>query len=91
MTDLGFNRQDVEGLAAKLAAIDPRLEEKERNLLLTIFSVAAEQVSGVSQVPTKEASAVPAELRDQLIDSFLPDGGDDFVLKEPPPPGRHGP
>ena len=91
MTSLKFSRPDVERLAGKLAGklAGPEpdgLSSQERNLLLAIFSVARERVSDAGPpIPENEASEEPSVFSKQLVDSFLPDSGTDFIL-----PPRHG-
>lgn len=76
MEELEFSRPDLEGLARKLTAIEAELSGPERALLLAIFRVAAEYVSPV----LPPASADLVELRKQLIQSFLPDTGNEFII-----------
>jgi hypothetical protein len=86
MTSLSFKRGDVEGLAEKLAGSKPPLTPTERNLLLAIFSVARKQVSEAGPLkPEDEATSQDEGFSQQLIDSFLPDSGTDFII-----PPRHG-
>jgi hypothetical protein len=74
MAELEFSRSEVADLAGKLVTVE--LSECERALLLAIFWAAAERVSPVPP----QAAPDPAELREQLIHSFLPDSGDEFVI-----------
>jgi|SRR5690348_7868513 len=74
MEELEFSRRDLEGLAAKL--VRAGLTEGERALLLAIFWVAAERVSPV----LPQASEDPGELHKQLVESFIPDTGSDFLI-----------
>jgi hypothetical protein len=74
MADLQFSRSDVADLADKL--VNANLESKHKALLLAIFQAAAGHVSALSPPdPAVPAPAVPAELHQQLIKSFLPDAG----------------
>ena len=75
MEELEFSRREVVELAGKLVRDD--LSERERALLLAIFWVAAEQVSPA----LPRASSDLTELREQLIDSFLPDTGNEFLMR----------
>jgi hypothetical protein len=83
MEELEFSRREVEELVDKLVSYD--LSERERALLLTIFWAAAELVSPA----LPRASSDLTELREQLANSFLPDTGDEFIIR--PRPKRNGP
>jgi hypothetical protein len=74
MAELEFSRSEVEGLAAKLVSVD--LSECERELLLAIFWAAAEQVSPAPP----QAAPDPDGLGEQLVHSFLPDSGEEFMI-----------
>jgi hypothetical protein len=74
MEELEFSRREVEELAGKLVRDD--LSERERALLLAIFWAAAERVS---PAPPR-ASSDSVELREQLVNSFLPDTGREFLI-----------
>jgi hypothetical protein len=87
MTELVFKKEDISALAAKLAASETRLTDQERELLLAIFSAAKQHVSDQKRV--SKASSDPAKFRDQLINSFVPDSGSRFLIKQRP--GGHGP
>ena len=75
MEELEFSRREVEVLAGKLVRDD--LSEREKALLLAIFWAAADQVSPA----LPRASSDLTELRKQLIDSFLPDTGNEFLIR----------
>lgn len=75
--DLEFSRSVAEGLAQRLASVDPPLSDPQRNLLLTIFSAAGDCVhsSGPSQPPQTND-----DLKTQLFNAFVPDDGNDVYL-----------
>jgi len=86
MIKLEFNQDEIDELARKLNELNSELSDKEKVLLLSVFSGAAERVSG--EVTIREADLV--ELSNQLIDSFTPDSGGQFIVPcrilPPPPP-----
>jgi len=76
MEEREFSRRELESLARKLTADKVGLSEPEKAMLLAIFRMAAEHVSPV----LPPASADLDELREQLVQSFLPDTGEKFML-----------
>lgn len=84
MAELRFRREDVERLAAKLTEILSGLSAAERRLLVAILAVAADH----SYQPVETPGTIEVEeLRVQIIQSFVPDGVQEFVLhakKKPP-------
>jgi hypothetical protein len=81
MTGVEFSRREVESLVSKLDELE--LSEVERELLLAIFWAAGDCVSPVRP----HAAGEQAERRKQLIHSFLPDTGNEFLILQI----RHGP
>jgi hypothetical protein len=75
MGELEFTRDDVRNLATKLNT--PDLSNDERELLQAIFSAAAERVSPARP----QDSADETELHHQLVNSFLRDSGDEFIIQ----------
>jgi hypothetical protein len=85
MTELQFSRSDVARLVDKLITVTPQLSDQEQRLLLAIFSLAAEHArqpasAGWADTP---ADATVAELREQIVRSFVPGSGEDFLLAAP--------
>jgi hypothetical protein len=93
MRDLEFSEADIENLAGKLSAIEHRLTDHERDLLLAIFAAAADRArpAGQHRPATLRAAQISArpetdaenqvtseELRDQLLKAYAP--GNDFVF-----------
>jgi hypothetical protein len=79
MEGLQFSRDEVEALAGKLDALQHVLLPDERALLVAIFSVARENVLPVAKHPV-EAEPTAADLRQQILDAFLPADGSTFVM-----------
>lgn len=79
MAELRFSRSDIESLVEKLIAISFQLSDREQHLLLAILSVAADHAGqpGSSGLP---AGATLAELREQIVQSFVPGSGEEFLL-----------
>ncbi len=81
MTERQFTRREIEGLADKLDPIQSQLTERERELLLAIFSAARD---GVRPAPAgaPETAAATADLREQLLNAFIPGGGTSFIIAD---------
>ena len=90
MADLHFRRHDVDELARKLGQAD--LTAGERELLLAIFSAAAlrteaaepgsEQTLAEAELRRQRGEREPtlADLREELIDAFIPDVPGDIEI-----------
>jgi hypothetical protein len=80
MTDVPFSRQDIEDLAGKLDSLQSQLSDSEQTLLLAIFSAARDRVrAGVAEA----APEVTADdLRQQLLNAFIPGGGTSFIISD---------
>jgi hypothetical protein len=88
MEELEFSRRDIERLVGKLLTplrdlseselSSHELSAREKNLLLAIFWAAAEQVAPVRP----QASPDLDKLREQLVESFLPDSGEKFMISQ---------
>jgi hypothetical protein len=96
-----FSRREIERLTQKLHAKATGLDRRERELLLAIFSAASAHVA-----PHKPAQAHGleepslADLKDQLLNAFIPGGDDKFIIvcrigvnpfPPPPPPPQPSP
>jgi hypothetical protein len=89
MTELQFSRREIEDLAQKLDSPQSQLSARERTLLLAIFSAAR----GAVQSSPAPGPGTPAEgpgsaqtltnLREQLVNAFIPGGGTDFTMASP--------
>ena len=82
MAELRFSRSDIEGLVGKLTTLSSQLSDQEHRLLLVIFSVAADHArqpapTGSPDVP---ADATLAGMREQIVRSFVPGSGEEFLL-----------
>lgn len=76
MGELEFSRSEVENLAQKLDSPQLQLSEKERALLLAIFSAASNRVR-----PADAARPTLADLRDELLNAFIPeDSAAEFII-----------
>jgi hypothetical protein len=82
MTEFMFNRRDIESLAEKLDTLGPQLSEHEQKLLVAIFSAAAERTreAGPQGTAGTTAGIELTQLREQLVNSFLPDSGQEFLI-----------
>ncbi len=78
MSDLQFSRAEIEALAQKLDSLQAQLSEREKQLLLAIFAAAGSQVRSISADSSEITVAV---LHSQLLKAFIPDDGDDFIIK----------
>jgi len=90
VADLHFRRHDVDELARKLGQAD--LTAGERELLLAIFSAAAlrteaaepgsEQTLAEAELRRQRGEREPtlADLREELIDAFIPDVPGDIEI-----------
>jgi len=87
MAELEFTGEDVKLLADELAKV--RLNERERTLLLAIFSAASGRVTD-----TAEIKLTPKNFQKQLIDAFIPGAVETFticpfrIIPPPPPPPK---
>jgi hypothetical protein len=73
MDEIRFSRQQIERLAARLAAL--QLPPDDQKLLIAIFSAARNQVSEYSM----DRSAYD-DLRNQLVDAFIPGESTEFAI-----------
>jgi hypothetical protein len=79
MGELEFSRAEVENLAQKLDSPQLQLSGKEKALLLAIFSAASSRVR-----PVEEARPTLDDLRDDLLNAFIPDDAAcDFIINAP--------
>ena len=73
MEGIKFSRNEVEELAARLAALELSLEDQE--LLLAIFSAASSQV-----IEYPEGGQAPGDLQEQLVSAFIPGDATEFAI-----------
>lgn len=73
MEGIRFSRQEIEALAARLAALT--LSTEEQQLLIAIFSAAREHVIEYPE-PEKELT----DLRERLVDTFIPGASIEFTI-----------
>jgi hypothetical protein len=89
MTKLEFTRRDVENLAEKLGSPQLGLSERERVLLLAIFSAASDRVRRADVEGYGKVELTLADLREQLVRAFIPGDSTDYSLEvlgiHPPP------
>ncbi len=78
MSDLLFSRAEIEGLAEKLDSPQAQLSEREKRLLVAIFAAAGNKVSSIS---ADSGDIIVTDLRSQLLRAFIPDEGEDYILK----------
>lgn len=89
MSELQFSRTEIEGLAQKLDSPQSQLSEREKQLLLAIFSAARDQVRSSGPETSGEAEVTLTNLRERLLNSFIPGDGAEFIMGVPniePPP-----
>ena len=55
MTEIEFRRSEIESLAEKLSQDNPQLDDRDRGLLLAIFSAASANVIPRGQVESLAA------------------------------------
>jgi len=77
MSELRFSREDVTELVNELASLKPPLSGPSQRLLLTIFSAASDRVT------SRESEITITDLREQLLNAFIRDDGNDFVIAAP--------
>ncbi len=77
MAELRFSRSDIEGLVAKLSTLSSQLSDREQHLLLAILAVASEHACQPSSSGLPD-DATLAELREQIVQSFVPGSDDEF-------------
>jgi hypothetical protein len=82
MAELEFTRREVEDLARKLDSPQSQLSERERVLLLAIFSAASSRVRRGGAESTGQAEAALANFREGLVNAFIPGDGPDFIIEE---------
>jgi hypothetical protein len=78
VSELPFRRQEIEVLAQKLDSPQAQLSEREKKLLLAIFSAARSQVG--SSEDSGEVEITLTDLRGQLLNAFVPDEGIEFLV-----------
>lgn len=96
MTEIEFRRSEIESLAEKLSQDNPQLDDRDRGLLLAIFSAASANVIPRGQVEGLEASELTLlELKGQFTNAFIPGEDNEFIIVcrigVPPPPPPHNP
>jgi len=72
MAELEFTRREIEDLARKLASPESQLSERERALLLAIFSAAGRQARPRYPEGSGRAELTLANLREELVKAFIP-------------------
>jgi hypothetical protein len=96
MADIEFSRDDIVSLTAKISTLQPDLSDQERQLLMSIFALAAEHTrpaGGPRQVTLQEptepdepaivdGSATVDELQQQLLQAYTPDSSSGSVARE---------
>jgi hypothetical protein len=73
MENFEFSRQEIEDLAGQLDALGTQLTERERILLLAIFSAAGQHVA--IHAPPKgsgDTEQTLADLKEQILNAFIP-------------------
>jgi hypothetical protein len=84
IAELEFSRSDVESLAQKLDTLKPQLSGQQQALLVAIFAAAADQVRPAGSSGSADITELNlADLRDQLLNSFAPSEGSEFVMSLP--------
>jgi hypothetical protein len=83
MAELEFTRGEIDDLVRKLTSPQLQLSERERALLLAIFSAACRQVR--PGYPEGSAAADPtlANLREDLVKAFIPWDAPEFTIEHP--------
>jgi hypothetical protein len=97
MASFEFDREEIEELARKLGSLAAQLSDRERELLLAIFSAARVHVS--LHVPTDSSDPVEltlADLQEQILNAFIPGEGIDVHIDSrigamPAPPQQPDP
>jgi hypothetical protein len=82
MTELEFSREDVENLTRKLDSFKSQLSEREQIILLAIFSAASDRVR-LSRAEAGDTGATLTDLREQLLNAFIPGHGTEFHMTIP--------
>jgi hypothetical protein len=81
MAELEFTRGEIDDLARKLTAPQLQLSERERALLLAIFSAACRQVQ--PKYPEGSGESTLADLREDLVKAFIPWDASEFTMVRP--------
>ncbi|MGD0608487.1 MAG: hypothetical protein ABSA53_33475 [Streptosporangiaceae bacterium] len=81
MAELEFTRGEIDDLARKLTSPQLQLSERERALLLSIFSAACRQVR--PRYPEGAAEPTLADLREDLVKAFIPWDAAEFTIDRP--------
>ena len=81
MSELEFSRAEIEALAGKLDSPQLQLSERERTLLRAIFGAASSQVQRLGAAGERDATL--ANLREELLNSFIPGDATEFIIKLP--------
>jgi hypothetical protein len=81
MADGVFSRGEVDALAEKLDSLRHELSPDERLLLIDIFAAAKHSVMSVQPPGPGEQEPTSADLKQQLVEAFLPHGVDHFVMR----------
>jgi hypothetical protein len=97
MADLEFSRDDIVSLIEKISTLQPDFSDQELQLLMSIFTLAAEHTipSGEQPVPLQEppipgeqaegdGPATVDELRNQLLQAYIPDSSLHSVAESGP-------
>jgi hypothetical protein len=82
MAELEFTRRQVEDLARKLDSPESQLSERERALLLAIFSAASIQVRPSGAEGSGRTEATLANLREELVNAFIPGDATEFLIHD---------
>jgi len=78
MSELEFNRAEIEALAGKLDSPQLQLSDRERTLLRAIFAAAGSQVHRLGAGGEREPTL--ANLREELVNSFIPGDATEFTM-----------
>lgn len=81
MAELEFTRGEIDDLARKLTSPQLQLSERERALLLAIFSAACRQVQ--PKYPEGSGEPTLADLREELVKAFIPWDVSEFTIDRP--------
>jgi hypothetical protein len=83
MAELEFTRREIEDLAGKLASPQSQFSERERALLLAIFTAAGGQVRPRHPEGSGRAEPTLANLREELVKAFIPGDAPEFTIYGP--------
>ena len=83
MSEVEFSRAEIEALAGKLDSPQLQLSERERTLLRAIFAAASSQVRRRGAEGSGETEPTLANLREELLNSFIPGDAAEFIMGVP--------